>query len=151
MTLPTDLNFTSENVRVGDMKLDNRVNPRDPSKAWARKQMDGGGYNRGLLGVFILSERIIEGGGRDLIVLDGANRQLLVEMAEDSDYEAPSSVFHGLTEAQEAEIARDYNDRRNWTGIRKFQTLVTMGDPTACRIEAAMILSPAPFAERTWR
>jgi hypothetical protein len=144
MALPTDLDFTPENVRVGSMKLDLRVNPRDPSDAWARRQMSDGGYNRGLLGVFILSERLLEGGGRDLIILDGANRQLLVEMAEDSNYEAPSSVFHGLTEAQEAEVAREYNDRRNWTGIRKFQTLVTMGDPIACRIEAT-------FAKRGWR
>lgn len=133
MALP-ELDFTQESIPVRDLILDVRVNPRDPSLAWARQQMNGGGYNRALLGVLIVSERLLEGGERELVLLDGANRKTLIEMAGDADYPVPCSVFHGLTLQQEAQVASEYNDRRQWTGIRKFQVLVTMGDPTARRM-----------------
>lgn len=132
MALP-DLDFTKEDVLVENMTLDNRVNPRDPSESWVHKQVAK--YNRGLLGVFILSERLPEGGDRQLIVLDGANRRYLVQLADDAAYPVPSLIYRGLSLAEEAQVAKEYNDRRNWTGMRKFQTLVTMGDPVACRIE----------------
>jgi hypothetical protein len=132
MELP-ELNFTQEGIPARDLRLDNRVNPRDPSTAWARRQFDGGGYSRALLGVLIVSERLTDK-GRELILLDGANRKTLVEMADDADYPIPCIVFHGLSLEQEAQVASEYNDRREWSGVRKFQALVTMGDPTARRI-----------------
>jgi hypothetical protein len=137
MSLP-DLEFTQEAIPVRDLILDNRVNPRDPSIAWARRQLDEG-YSRALLGVMIVSKRLLEGGVTELALLDGANRKTLVEMAEDADYPVPSIVFHGLTLEQEAQVASEYNDRREWTGIRKFRALVTMGDPTARRIEEVLV------------
>lgn len=134
MSLP-ELEFTQENIPAREFILDNRVNPRDPSTAWARKQMDEG-YNRALLGAFIGSKRELEGGGTELALLDGANRQVLMEMADDLDYPVPTMLFHGLTLEQEAQVASEYNDRREWTGVRRFQNQVTMGDPTARRILA---------------
>lgn len=135
--LPADLRVTIEHIPARDLVHDVLVNPRNPSDAWARKQMEE--YNAALLGAFIVSERILPGeeGGeprRQLVVLDGANRIVLMKLVGDEDRAVLCNVFHDLTTEQEATVAREYNDRRNWTGIRIFQSKITAGDPVACQI-----------------
>jgi hypothetical protein len=130
--IPPDLEWTQETVPVKDLVQDLRVNPRNPSDKWVRDQLDS--YNPALVGLFIVSERLGEGGTRELVLLDGANRQSLMRMAGVEETPVLCQVFHGLTIAQEAEIALEYNDRRSWTAVREFQNRITMGDPVAVQI-----------------
>jgi hypothetical protein len=130
--LLSNLEWTQEHLPVSQLVHDIRVNPRDPSDAWVRKQLES--YNPALLGVFIVSERILENGEKQLAILDGANRARLMRMAGFPDELVQCNVFHGLTIEQEAAIALEYNDRRQWTGIRKFQADCTTGDPIALQI-----------------
>lgn len=129
MALPADLVYKAEDIPVRDLIQDFRVNPREPSDAWARKRLDKG-YSRALLGVFTVSRR--ENG--DQVILDGANRQKLMVMAADEQHPVQCNVFTGLTLELEAQIAAELNDRRQWTGIRLFQAQCTMGDKTALQI-----------------
>jgi hypothetical protein len=132
--LPNDIKPTEEHIPVTDMIHDVEVNPRIPSDSWRRKHVDG--YNRALLGLFTLSERLREDGSRELAILDGANRAELMKMADDAAYPVLCNVFHGLEKPQEAELARRFNDRRAWTSIRTFQAQVTEGDPIAVALSS---------------
>jgi hypothetical protein len=107
---------------------DIEVNPRDPSDAWARRQLPE--FSPALLGCFVLSERA----DGSLAILDGSNRATLIRMAGEAERPQLCQVFTGLTTSQEAEIALEYNDRRTWTGIRKFQAALAVGDPVSCAI-----------------
>lgn len=129
--LPENLTWTVEHIPAKDLVHDIRVNPRNSSDAWARKQLEG--YNPALLGAFIVSERIT-GDHKQWAILDGANRVVLMKMAGDESRSVLCNVFSGLTTEQEASVAREYNDRRSWTGIRIFQSRITEGDPIACAI-----------------
>lgn len=129
MALPIDLEYKTEYIPVRDLILDYRVNPREPSIAWARRQLSKG-YSRALLGVFTVSRR--ENG--DQALLDGANRQGLMIMAADDQHPVQCNVFTDLTLELEAQIAAELNDRRQWTGIRLFQAQCTMGNKTALQI-----------------
>jgi hypothetical protein len=131
VTLPDGLVPDMELIPVKDLVHDLRVNPRDPSPAWCRKQLSKG-YNRALLGVFTASER--PDGQR--VLLDGGNRQKLMHMAADEQHPVQTNLFRGLTLEQEAQIAEDLNDRRLWTNIRVFQARCTQGDLTALRLQA---------------
>jgi hypothetical protein len=125
--------WTEGHITARSMVLDLDVNPRIPSDAWVRKQL-GKGYRRELLGTFVVSERIRNDGSAVFVILDGANRQLLMERAGDMDYAVPCQIFHGLAKREEARIAGDYNDRRKWTSVRVFKNAVTAGDPMAVTI-----------------
>lgn len=120
--------WREDHIPIAEMTHDIVVNPRHPSDAWARKQLPE--YSPALLGVFVLSERP----DSTKVLLDGSNRAALVRMAGDENRPALCQVFTGLTTAQEAEIALEYNDRRAWTGIRKFTAQLAVGEPVSCAI-----------------
>lgn len=123
-----DAPWREDHLPVSEMVHDITVNPRHPSDSWARKQLEH--YSPALLGVFVLSER----SDGTKAILDGSNRAVLVRMAGELDEPRLCQVFTGLTTAQEAEIALEYNDRRQWLGIRKFQASLAVGDPVSCAI-----------------
>jgi hypothetical protein len=126
-------NFTHEQVKAADLELDTGVNPRMPSKEWVRRTL-AEGYDPALLGLFIVSERKRDG-ERVLVLLDGGNRQELMGEAGDSDRAVECRVFYGLTRAEEAGIARRYNNRRQWTSVKLF-----LNDVTAGREDAVWIM-----------
>jgi hypothetical protein len=133
--LPEGIEPTVEMIPCRDLVHDIVVNPRIPSDSWRRTHLEK--YNPALLGSFVISERLNEDGSRrELAILDGANRVGLMKMVSDQDRPVLCNLFHGLTVQQEAEIAREYNDRRGWTGVRVFQAKRTEGDPTAVAISS---------------
>jgi hypothetical protein len=127
-------NWTERNLPVSSLYHDIRVNPRIPSDDWARRQLDKG-YEAGLLGMFVVSERTLEDGSTQYALLDGANRKKLMMLAADEERLVSCQVFTGLTVPEEAAIAQGFNNRRQWTAIRQFQAAVTSGDPAACSIQ----------------
>ncbi len=137
MALPSDLEWSLQNLLVGDLVLDTRVNPRDPNIAWSKRQL-GEGYSRALIGTLIVSERVAEDGTVSYALLDGANRKTLIEMAGDHEHPVQCQVFHGLALELEAQVALEFNDKRLWTGLRSFQTRCTMGEEVAVRLRDAL-------------
>jgi hypothetical protein len=133
----SDQPYTEEHIPVSAMIHDIAVNPRNPSDSWIRKKLPE--YNTSLIGMFVLSERLPGDGSRQLAILDGSNRALLMRLAGDEDREVMCQVFHGLTKPQEAQIARRYNERRQWLSIRVFQSRVTEGDQTANAVKEIIL------------
>jgi hypothetical protein len=123
-----ELHFTKEEIPASQLTRDLSVNPRDGSDSWARQHLPK--YHPGLLGLFIISERIVDGQPQ-YIVLDGSNRLQMMRLAGDLNRPVLCQVFHGLTIEQEAKTAREFNDRRAWMGVRVFLARVTEGDPVA--------------------
>lgn len=134
--------WTEEHVTPAEMYHDVLVNPRHPNDTWARRQLAE--YDRGLLGMFVLSERLeadvtADGGqSRVLAVLDGSNRKNLMEMAGDDKHPVLCQVYHGLSRQQEARIAREYNDRQGWTAFRIFLAECAAGNELAVAIRQAV-------------
>lgn len=132
---------TQERISAARLELDPQVNPRTGNENWVRHILgepdrDGryAGYNRMLLGQFVISRREIPGEDPRYVILDGANRRKLMQVAHDLDYEVSCEVLHGMTIQQEAAHAKGLNDRRGWSPVRKFLADVTAGAPEATAI-----------------
>lgn len=127
---------TEEHIRAGDLRQDVRVNPRIGNEVWVKARLgdqdrDGkyAGYDRTLLGQLTVSAR--DGNDPHFVILDGANRWKLMEVAGDLDYEISCKVWHGFTLQEEARHAKELNERRGWSPVRRFQAECTAGDPEA--------------------
>lgn len=138
---PPQITWTEGHYPVSSFVLDTAVNPRIGDAGWARKQLgsqraDGTypGYNPDLLGAFVISER--PDGTR--VLLDGANRRQIMEMAGDMDRLVLCQVVHGMTQQQEAAHAKGINERRSWTPVRKFLAEYASGSPEAVFIIQAL-------------
>lgn len=122
--------------------LDITVNPRTGNDGWVHKQLgprraDGTypGYKPDLLGTFEVSMREGADGEEPVyVLLDGANRRRMMEIAGDLERQVHCKIAHGMSLQEEAAHARGINERQTWTAVRRFLAGVTAGDPESVRI-----------------
>ena len=126
-------------VSVQELNVDPEAQ-RKLSMTWVKARIPV--FDVDALGYIVVNKR---SGGKTYVV-DGQHRVELMRSVGWGDQKIHAEIFEGLSQAQEAELFNERNDRKAVRRFDKFRIAVTAGDPTASAInkivrEHGMVIS----------
>lgn len=127
MTTRTSIETHPVSTYVRDDRVNRLLSPARVAKLRANLDVDD-------IGVFIVSQRP----NGDLVILDGGHRATALIEEGLENHPVPATVYHGLTEEEEAQKFLRYNDRLAVDIVERFRLEVVAGNIESIQIDKAI-------------